>query len=409
MTCTFRLQRKIGRGDHTPCDGYCLPFIEIGVKILPDGSILLLGREKQGKGLCMGCKKESILVVDDDLSVLMVLEMELKDHFEVTPVSSVGQALAHLQCKDFAAIISDVRMPDMNGLSLIDQCAVRYPDMVRIILTALESDDVKEKALGPHGAYKLGKPWGSDLLITLQNALNQRRSKLDLKRRLDLKPDLLDLDRRLFSALNINDLVGLAASEMIRVPEVIAAAAYIFDKSGKPIFYEIAKAATGKEIPELRWARTGPVAYRGQYLYSVPIGQWPKPWAAVALLLSNSGGDTVRYLDFVGRQAYLVLLQIHPDMRPLTPADSPFEAREQGGYHVVSADWMMEKLTTPATVLTSANHSLKRLGKELKELCGQDEGINRAIEELAELNQDLSDIDRNIKAVIDRLKKAIIP
>ena len=142
-------------------------------------------------------QRENILIVDDDEGVLTALEAELQDYYGVTAVSSAEQALAQLQIKAYSAIISDVRMPGVDGLSLISQCAVRYSSMVRIILTAFDGDDVHETAIGPHGAFKLVKPWGDDLIITLENALKQRQSNMALRRHLDLKSELLDIDRRL--------------------------------------------------------------------------------------------------------------------------------------------------------------------------------------------------------------------
>ena len=77
-------------------------------------------------------QRESVLVVDDDSEVLTALDAELSEYFEVTALMSAEQALATLQGQAFSAIISDVRMPGIDGLTLIKECAVRYPDMVRL-------------------------------------------------------------------------------------------------------------------------------------------------------------------------------------------------------------------------------------------------------------------------------------
>ncbi len=346
---------------------------------------------------------ESILVVDDDVDVLSALQAELQDEYDVTAVSGVEEALAHLQCRAFAAIISDVRMPGVDGLSLIKQCAVRYPGMVRIILTAFDGEDVHETALGRHGAYKLVKPWGDDLPITLQNALKQRRSNLDLRRHLDLKSELLDIDRRLHTALNPDELIRQAVQEMIRIPEVLTAAAYTFDNDGAPIVNHVVKTHENDEIPKLRQARSSPIAYQGQYLYSVPVGEWSAPFAAVALRLSAAESDTIRYLDFIGRQSHRTLLLIQSF--PPGPRMTGFPPRDYyGSENNVSASWMLKELTTPAIVLASANHSLERLVQKLKAAEESDDSSASTAEELSELAGDLTSISRNLTTLLDQLK-----
>ncbi|MCP4606289.1 MAG: response regulator [Proteobacteria bacterium] len=352
----------------------------------------------------MSFQQESILIVDDDVDVLAALEAELQDHYDVTAVTSVEQALAHLQCRAFAAIVSDVRMPGVDGLSLITQCAVRYPNMVRIILTAFDGEDVHETALGPYGAFKLVKPWGDDLLITLQNALKQRQSNLELKRHLDLKSELLDLDRRLHTALDLDELARQAAQEMMRIPEVTTAAVYMFEVDGTSVTHHVIKTTEEDEIPELRQARSTPVAFQGQYLYSVPIGEWSNPWAAVALRLSSAESNTIRYLDFIGRQAYRTLLLIRN--LPGKSVVTGFPPREyQRMSDNVSAAWMLKELTTPATVITSANRGFERLIQRLKSSISKDDGLTSTIDELVELNGDLSSIGRSLTTLLGRLKK----
>ncbi|MDJ0765507.1 MAG: response regulator [Myxococcota bacterium] len=349
-------------------------------------------------------EREKILIVDDDMGVLAALEAELEDHYEVTAVTSVGQALAHLQCCDFAAIVSDVRMPGVDGLSLIGQCAIRYPNMVRIILTAFDGEDVNETALGPNGAYKLLKPWGDDLLITLQNALKQRQDTVELRRHLDLKSELLDLDRRLHSATDLDELLHQTALEMMRIPEVIAVASYTFEDDGAASLHDVHKRTDGESAPELRRAHSAPVMYQGQYIYSVPVGDWVAPWAALALKLSSAHSDAIRYLDFIGRQAYRTLQILKTDGSQRRPTGVPpqFYFDET---RTISAGWMLEKLTTPATVLASAHHTFDRLIGDLKENCLKDGKKISEFNELTELNGDLGSISRNLSSLLDHLRK----
>jgi CheY-like chemotaxis protein len=351
--------------------------------------------------------RESILIVDDDPGVLAALEAELQDHFDVTLVPSAEQALVSLQSRAYAAIVSDVRMPGVDGLSLIRQCAVRYPNMVRVILTAFDDDEVQETALGPPGAFKLVKPWGDDLLITLRNALKQRESTLSLRKHLDLASELLDIDRKLHTELPEMKLLLRAAEEMARVEEVIAAALYIVPKEGDPHSHTIKEDASGTP-PILCKTRSGPITFESGHLYCVPIGGWKKPVAIVALRLSSVAPEIVRYADFVGRIAYRTLILsragLHDDTvdstAPLGPA--PTNDAIVDGKNVRA---ILQDLTTPATVLEGAAQSLRQLSWELDDALEKPKERMIALRgEIEDMAVDLSTISESINSLLDRLR-----
>jgi CheY-like chemotaxis protein len=355
----------------------------------------------------MTSSRDSILIVDDDPGVLAALEAELQDHYDTTLVGSAEQALANLQNRAFAAIVSDVRMPGVDGLSLIRQCAVRYPNMVRVILTAFDDDDVQETALGPHGAFKLVKPWGDDLLITLRNALKQRESTLSLRRHLDLASELLDIDRKLHTELPELRLLLRAAEEMARVEEVTAAALYLLAKDGDAQSHTIKTDPAGMP-PTLCKTRSGPITFESGHLYCVPIGGWNKPVAVVSLRLSAVAPEIVRYADFVGRIAYRTLLLtragLHDDMidssAPLGPAPATDAVIDTNNIRSILHD-----LTTPATVLEGAAQTIRQLAWELDD--AQEKPKSRMIGlrgELEDMATDLAEVSGSINALLDRLR-----
>lgn len=67
-----------------------------------------------------------LLAIDDEPHVLRAVQRVLKD-WDVTPASSAAEALALLATRTFDAILCDVRMPEVNGLQLLEQLRVRYP------------------------------------------------------------------------------------------------------------------------------------------------------------------------------------------------------------------------------------------------------------------------------------------
>ncbi len=342
--------------------------------------------------------RDSVLVVDDDISVLAALAAELEDHYDVISVSSAEQAIAQLTTRNFSAIISDVRMPGVNGLSLISQCTVRYPNMVRIVLTAYDGDEVAETILGPHGAYKVLKPWGDNLIITLEAALKQREHNLELRRHLDLKSEMMDIDRRLHIKLSPESLVREAVMEMTRIPEVSAAAVYNINEDGQGSLLYNAMHAKDGFVPEFKKNRSSPIPIETGFLYSIYIEDREKPWVAVSLRLTSINIEILRYLDFVGRQAMRTLHIIRAELRSSVP--SPSIVTE----NCVSVDWLVDELTTPVTVLAGASFSLKQLADLVENLIPEDEESQLIYSEYLELSEDLTKITKYLSKMLNQLR-----
>ena len=346
-------------------------------------------------------KKEPILVVDDDHEVLRALDAELKDYYEVTTVMNAEQALGTLQNQAFSAIVSDVKMPGIDGLSLIKQCAVRYPDMVRVIITAFEDEEVQETALGPHGAYKFIKPWRNDLIVTLQNALKQRKSKLELQRSLDLKSEILDIDLRIHSNLTPDEVVSIAAQEMLRLPEVVAAMIYNFDDKGQPMEGIAVSQHSSKETPMLHQRRFSAVPHGDIFYYSIPIGSWPAPPAAISLTLTKTSNDTIRYLDFIGRLAHRTMLTCKAKSSPENGADTTTPPKTSGQSERcgdITADAVATELSTQITVIISAADCLREMSKDMNDK------KNLSPEEMEAVTLDMESVANDLTTLLDAIK-----
>src|ERR1700761_2697114 len=102
-------------------------------------------RRQQQKGVG---PQEHILVVDDEPAVLgVVVTLLARSGYDVTPVSSAGQALLHLQ-EDHGCdlILTDVRMPETDGLSLLDAVSENYPGIPVVMLTGSQDSHVAASA-----------------------------------------------------------------------------------------------------------------------------------------------------------------------------------------------------------------------------------------------------------------------
>ncbi|MBW8845645.1 MAG: sigma 54-interacting transcriptional regulator [Burkholderiales bacterium] len=115
----------------------------------------------------------SILVVDDDADLLRLMTMRLTAAgHAVQAVSSAEAALAHLAVKLPALVITDVRLPGLDGLALFDEVRNRHPSLPFILLTAHGNipDAVEATTRGAH-AY-LTKPFdGKELMEKISQAL----------------------------------------------------------------------------------------------------------------------------------------------------------------------------------------------------------------------------------------------
>ena len=109
--------------------------------------------------------KKDILVVDDEMSIRSVLKQVLeKDGYTVTAAANGEEALEFLEQKPFALVISDIKMPGLNGLELLKKIKSSHPDTQVIIITSFASLETALDALR-NGAYDyLLKPF-EDLTI----------------------------------------------------------------------------------------------------------------------------------------------------------------------------------------------------------------------------------------------------
>lgn len=123
--------------------------------------------------------KKRLLFVDDDPMVLSGLRRSLhnmRETWDMHFVDSAAAALQELEKDHYDAIVSDMRMPLMDGADLLDQVKQRYPEMVRMILSGQSSQEAVFRSISPAHQF-LSKPCD---LGELSNRLNQAFAMRDL-------------------------------------------------------------------------------------------------------------------------------------------------------------------------------------------------------------------------------------
>lgn len=123
-----------------------------------------------------------VLFVDDEPRVLEAFEHNLAFDFEVETAISGAKALqaidrARAEGRDFAVIVSDMRMPQMNGAEFLAHARARAPETVRVLLTGQSDLEAAADAVNRGGLFRfLFKPCPiPELSRVLEDAIEQHR------------------------------------------------------------------------------------------------------------------------------------------------------------------------------------------------------------------------------------------
>lgn len=117
-----------------------------------------------------------VLLVDDEPNVLNGIKRRLESEFELVTAESGAQALAAIDGgPPFAVIVTDMRMPKMDGIQLIKAARVESPDTVFVMLTGNQDQATAIQALNDGKVFRfLTKPCqSSDLKTAIEAALRQ--------------------------------------------------------------------------------------------------------------------------------------------------------------------------------------------------------------------------------------------
>ncbi len=192
--------------------------------------------------------KARILVVDDDLSnreaLLSILE---KEGYDVHTQSDAPSALRYIEQKRPDLIISDLRMPDMDGLEFLKKVKKGHSSIEVILLTAYGTVEVAVEAMR-EGAYDfITKPVKrADLLRTVHKALEKQR----------LERENIELKKKLAEMESPPVLIG-ESKAFLRVRSFIEKVA----PSTSTVLIE-GESGTGKEVAAHAIHAAGPRAHR---------------------------------------------------------------------------------------------------------------------------------------------------
>jgi CheY-like chemotaxis protein len=87
-----------------------------------------------------------VLLVDDEASVRDILQLGLKDHFDVESASSANEAEMMLATRSYDVIVCDHLMPEEEGLAFLRRARSQFPQVQRILLTGYVNPELLSRS-----------------------------------------------------------------------------------------------------------------------------------------------------------------------------------------------------------------------------------------------------------------------
>ena len=131
-----------------------------------------------------------ILLIEDDVPFCKLLEKFLiKKSFEVVTAFSAAEGKNSLKSADFDLVISDLRLPDYDGILLLSEIKSDFPNMPVLLMTGYADVNTAVKAIKNGATDYISKPFNpEEVLLVIANALAQQTSDETTVSSLPTKP-----------------------------------------------------------------------------------------------------------------------------------------------------------------------------------------------------------------------------
>jgi len=143
---------------------------------------------------------QRILIVEDEAPMCeLLLSVFSEKGYDVEASQNGEAAVIRLEERDYALVITDIKLPGMSGLELLARIRVDWPDVAVVIMTAFSSISSAVEAMKLGAEDYIGKPFQLDeLAITVEKALERRSLRREVR---ELRAEVRD-------RYNFSNIVG---------------------------------------------------------------------------------------------------------------------------------------------------------------------------------------------------------
>ena len=174
------------------------------------------------------------LLIDDDISTLELMKFQLEAQgFEVTLAESGKKGLESVEGGEFDIILTDLNLPDFNGIEMVSRCKEISPDTEIIMVTGYGSTEKAIEATKAGAFYYVEKPVEfEELLVLIEKAVERKQQTAEIR----------ELRGKLSNRTSYQGVIG-ASRAMQDIFEIIESVA----ESDANIFI-LGESGTGKEV-----------------------------------------------------------------------------------------------------------------------------------------------------------------
>ncbi len=174
---------------------------------------------------------ERILVVDDEPQIVrLCVEMLTPLGFDVHGLTSSLEALTCLEQETFDLLILDVKMPHVDGLTLLRRARELDPNLTAVIITGYATLDKAIQALSAGARGFILKPFGFDELIqAVEEALTQRYREQE-RQRLQAQLPILEISQTLLTEVDLESLARHLLEVVARQTQADQAALMVLEQ-----------------------------------------------------------------------------------------------------------------------------------------------------------------------------------
>ncbi len=164
--------------------------------------------------------RASCLIVDDEAPLRQVLVHLMRgDGFDCAEAANGREALDYLETHTVTLVVSDLRMPEVDGIELLREIRARYPDTAVVLLTAVADVDVAVKCLAIGAMDYLTKPFHlEEVRARVVRALERRRLVMENRDYQERLEERVQAQARQLEVLFLTGIQSLAEALEVKDP-----------------------------------------------------------------------------------------------------------------------------------------------------------------------------------------------